>query len=169
MILNIAPTYVTDALVRKINVVRYDDREIIKINLVESYNQLLEFGRKNLSDKFFMEDTVNKGFRDTIVRKIVSNTLMHREFTSSYTAVCDWESANTRGECKPSNDGGFIAVDNLEPNHKNSIIAAFSRNIDYADQFGSGIRKLFKYSKYYSGKDPQFVEDDIFRIIVSSE
>jgi len=89
MILNIAPTYVTDALVRKINVVRYDDREIIKINLVESYNQLLEFGRKNLSDKFFMEDTVNKGFRDTIVRKIVSNTLMHREFTSSYTAVCD--------------------------------------------------------------------------------
>lgn len=28
------------------------------------------------------------------------------------------------------------------------------------------MRKLFKYSKYYSGKDPQFVEDDIFRIIV---
>ena len=26
--------------------------------------------------------------------------------------------------------------------------------------------KLFKYSKYYSGKDPLFVEDDVFRIIV---
>lgn len=32
------------------------------------------------------------------------------------------------------------------------------RNIGYADQLGSGVRKLFKYSKYYSGKDPQFVE-----------
>ena len=61
---------------------------------------------------------------------------------------------------------GFITVDNLEPNPKNPIITAFFRNIGYADQLGSGVRKLFKYSKYYSGKDPQFVEDDIFRIIV---
>lgn len=86
VILNVAPTYVTDALVRKVNVDRYDDREIIKTNLVESYNQLLEFGRKNLPDKFFLEDTVNKSLRNTIVREMVSNTLMHREFTSSYTA-----------------------------------------------------------------------------------
>ena len=61
---------------------------------------------------------------------------------------------------------GFITVDNLEPNSKNPIIAAFFRNIGYADQLGSGVRKLFQYSKYYSGKDPQFIEDDIFRIIV---
>lgn len=29
VILNVAPAYVTDALVRKVNVDRYDDREII--------------------------------------------------------------------------------------------------------------------------------------------
>lgn len=29
------------------------------------------------------------------------------------------------------------------------------------------MRNLFKYSKYYSGKDPEFIEGDIFRIIVS--
>ena len=34
VILNVAPTYVTDALVRKVNVDRYDDREIIKTNLI---------------------------------------------------------------------------------------------------------------------------------------
>ena len=107
VILNVAPTYVTDALVRKVNVDRYDDREIIKTNLIESYSQLLDFGRKNLPDKFF-----------------------------------------------------------LEPNPKNPLIASFFRNIGYADQLGSGVRKLFKYSKYYSGKDPLFVEDDVFRIIV---
>ena len=61
---------------------------------------------------------------------------------------------------------GVITVDNLDPNPKNPIIAAFFRNIGYADQLGSGVRKLFKYSKYYSGKDPLFVEDDVFRIIV---
>ena len=60
VILNVAPAYVTDALVRKVNVDRYDDREIIKTNLIESYNQLLEFGRKNLPDKFFLEGAINK-------------------------------------------------------------------------------------------------------------
>ncbi len=61
---------------------------------------------------------------------------------------------------------GFVTVDNLEPNPKNPIIAMFFRNIGYAEQLGSGVRKLFKYSKYYSGKDPQFIEDDVFRLIV---
>ena len=44
---------------------------------------------------------------------------------------------------------GSITVDNLEPISKNPIIAAFFRNIGYADQLGSGVRKLFKYSKFY--------------------
>lgn len=61
---------------------------------------------------------------------------------------------------------GFVTVDNLEPNPKNPIIASFFKNIGYAEQLGSGVRKLFKYSKYYSGKDPQFIEDDVFRLIV---
>lgn len=57
-------------------------------------------------------------------------------------------------------------MDNLEPNPQNPIIAAFFRNIGYADQLGSGIRKLFQYCKYYSGKEPEFIEGDVFRIIV---
>ena len=86
VILNVAPAYVTDALVRKVNVDRYDDREIIKTNLIESYNQLLEFGRKNLPDTFLLEGAINKSMSNTIVREMISNTLMHREFTSSYTS-----------------------------------------------------------------------------------
>lgn len=167
VILNVAPTYVTDALVRKVNVDRYDDREIIKTNLIESYNQLLEFGRKNLPDKFFLEDTVNKSLRNTIVREMVSNTLMHREFTSSYTAkfVIERERMYVENANRATKEG-FITVDNLEPNPKNPIIASFFRNIGYADQLGSGVRKLFKYCKFYSGKEPEFVEGDVFRIIV---
>ena len=140
VILNVAPTHVTYTLVRKVNVDRYDDREVIKTNLIESYKQLLEFGRKNLPDKFFLKDTVNKSLRNTIAREKVSNTLMYREFTSSYTAK-------------------FVI-------EKNPIIAAFFRNIGYADQLGSGVRNLFKYSKFYSGKEPEFVEGDVFRMVV---
>lgn len=167
VILNVAPTYVTDALVRKVNVDRYDDREIIKTNLIESYSQLLDFGRKNLPDKFFLEGAVNKSLRNTIVREMVSNTLMHREFTSSYTAKFVIEKDRMYVEnANRATKEGFITVDNLEPNPKNPIIAAFFRNIGYADQLGSGVRKLFKYCKFYSGKEPEFVEGDVFRITV---
>lgn len=167
VILNVAPTYVTDALVRKVNVDRYDDREIIKTNLIDSYSQLLEFGRKHLPDKFFLEDTVNKSLRNTIVREMVSNTLMHREFTSSYTAkfVIEKDRMYVENANRSIKDGA-ITVDNLEPISKNPIIAAFFRNIGYADQLGSGVRKLFKYSKFYSGKEPEFIEGDVFKIIV---
>ena len=61
---------------------------------------------------------------------------------------------------------GFITPDNLEPNPKNPIIASFFRNIGRADRLGSGVRNLFKYSRFYSGKDPEFREGDVFRIIV---
>ncbi len=61
---------------------------------------------------------------------------------------------------------GPITPENLEPTSKNPIIATFFRNIGRADRLGSGVRNLFKYSRFYSGSDPQFREGDVFRIIV---
>lgn len=167
VIMDVAPAYVTDALVRKFNLDRYDDREVIKTNLIESYDQLMEFGRKHLLDKFFLEGAYRKSLRNTIVREMIGNTLIHREFTSSYVAkfVIEKEKMYVENANRPSKTG-IITPDNLEPFPKNPIIAAFFRNIGYADQLGSGVRNLFKYSKFYSGKEPEFVEDDIFRIIV---
>lgn len=167
VILNAVPAYVTDALVRKVNVDRYDDREVIRTNLVESYDRLMEFGKKHLSDKFFLEDTVNKSLRNTILREMISNVLMHREFSNNYTAkfVIEKDRMYVENANRAASDG-YITEDNLEPNPKNPIIASFFRNIGYADQLGSGVRNLFKYSKYYSGQEPEFIEGDIFRIIV---
>lgn len=59
-----------------------------------------------------------------------------------------------------------LTPDIIEPNPKNPIIASFFRNIGYADQLGSGVRNLFKYSKIYSGEEPVFDEGDVFRITV---
>lgn len=167
VILNVAPAYVTDAIVRKVNTDRYDDREIIKTNLIESYQKLIEFGRKHLPDKFFLEDTINRSLRNTIVREMASNTLMHREFSSSYTAKFVIEKNRMYVEnANRAIKEGLITIENLEPNPKNPIIAAFFRNIGYADQLGSGVRNLFKYSKLYSGAEPSFAEGDVFRIVV---
>lgn len=53
-----------------------------------------------------------------------------------------------------------------EPNPKNPIIANYFRNIGRADRLGSGVTNLFKYSKFYSGKNREFQEGDVFRVIV---
>jgi len=130
-------------------------------------DKLMDFGKKHLPDKFFLEDSVNKSLRNTILREMVSNILMHREFSSSYTAkfVIEKDRMYVENASRATGEG-FITVENLEPNPENPIIAAFFRNIGYADQLGSGVHNLFKYSKYYSGKEPEFVEGDVFKIII---
>ena len=167
VILDIVPTYMTDALLRRINVDRYDDREIVQTNLIESYERLMEFGHKHLPDKFFLEDDQRKSLRNIITREMIANTLIHREYTSSYQAKFVIE--NERMYVENANRAlqqAVLTPDNMEPLPKNPIIASFFRNIGYADQLGSGVRNLFKYSKFYSGDDPKFMEGDIFRIIV---
>ena len=98
---------------------------------------------------------------------MIANTLIHREFTSSYTAkfVIEKDRMYTENANRSSGDG-IITPDNMEPNQNNPIIASFFRNIGWSDRLGSGVRNIFKYSKYYSGEEPEFVEGDVFRIIV---
>lgn len=167
VILDIVPTYMTDALLRRINVDRYDDREIVQTNLIESYERLMEFGHKHLPDKFFLEDDQRKSLRNIITREMIANTLIHREYTSSYQVKFVIENECMYVEnANRALQQAVLTPDNMEPLPKNSIIASFFRNIGYADQLGSGVRNLFKYSKCYSGDDPKFMEGDIFRIIV---
>ena len=99
--------------------------------------------------------------------EMIANTLIHREFTSSYTAkfVIEKDRMYTENANRSSGDG-IITPDNMEPNPKNPIIASFFRNIGWSDRLGSGVRNIFKNSKYYSGEEPEFVEGDVFRIIV---
>lgn len=167
VIQDIVPAYLTDALLRRENLDRYDDREIIQTNLIESYERLMEFGRKHLSDMFFLEEDQRKSLRNIITREMIANTLIHREYTSSYQAkfVIGRERMYVENANRASGEMA-LTPENMEPLPKNPIIASFFRNIGYADQLGSGVRNLFKYSKYYSGKDPVFLEGDVFRIIV---
>lgn len=62
---------------------------------------------------------------------------------------------------------GLIDPALFSPFPKNPIIARFFKEIGRADELGSGVRKLFKYCRHYTGgKDPELIEGDIFKCIV---
>jgi ATP-dependent DNA helicase RecG len=39
-------------------------------------------------------------------------------------------------------------------------------NIGRADKLGSGVRNLYKYTKIYSGGEPELIEGDVFKTIL---
>ena len=127
----------------------------------------MEFGRKHLPDRFYLERDQRKSLRNIITREMIANTLIHREYTSTYQAkfVIEKSRMYIENANRAFQDAVFTS-DCTEPHPKNPIIADFFRNIGYADKLGSGVRNLYKYSKIYSGKDPEFIEGDVFKIIV---
>ena len=164
---DIFPAYKTDALLQKVNVDRYDDRDIVQTNLIESYDRLQAFGIKHLMDKFFLEDGLRVSLRGKILREMLVNVLVHREFTSSRPArfIIRRDEMFTDNANKALHYG-VITPKNLEPEPKNPIIANFFHQIQLADELGSGVRNLYKYVRIYSGALPIFDEGDIFRLTV---
>ena len=167
VIASIVPAYKTDAYVRRNDKDRYDDRLVVKTNLIEAYDQLLAFAQKHLPDKFFLEGTQSISLRDVIVRELVSNTLVHREYTSSYPAklVIDADGLRTENANRPRFIG-TLSPDGFNPQPKNPVIAEFFSNIGRAETLGSGTRNLFKYSWAYGGAHPVLEEDDVFKATV---
>jgi ATP-dependent DNA helicase RecG len=62
---------------------------------------------------------------------------------------------------------GKLDPDNFTPRSKNPIIARFFVNIGYADELGSGMRNLYRYTRIYTnGAEPELIEGDIFRTVI---
>lgn len=131
VIMSVCPTYKTDAILRRVNLDRYDDRAIIYKNLVESYDLLMQFAQKHLSDKFFMEGVQTVSLRDKIVREMISNILMHREFSSVFISkfIIEKERIYTENPCRAQNHIE-ITPDHFTPVSKNPIIAHFLQILD---------------------------------------
>lgn len=167
VIKSICPAYRTDAILRKVNLDRYDDRDIVDTNLIESYQRLMDFSKKHLWDKFYLEGDINISLRDKIAREMISNTLIHREYTSAYFAkfIIEKNQMYIENACIASKQVEITPY-NLNPVPKNPIVASFFNQIGYADELGSGTRNLYRYSQRYSGKEPKIIENDVFRIVV---
>jgi len=167
VIASILPHYKTDAIVRRVDTDRYDDRDIVSTNLIDSYDRLMAFIGKNLPDKFYIENKQRINLRDNMFREVVSNILIHREFTNHFPAklVIEKDCVVTENSNKPHGHG-LINPTHFSPFPKNPVIAKVFKEIGRADELGSGVRNLFKYSKAYSGKNPKLFEGDTFKISI---
>lgn len=167
LIMSVLPQHKTDAIFRVFNTDRYDDREVVITNLIESYDRLMEFGKKHLNDTFNLDGIQSVSARNHILREIISNLLMHRDFSNAYVAKLVIEKNRIYTEnANLSHGHGVLNLATFEPFPKNPPISKVFREIGLADELGSGMRNTYKYTKMYSGGEPQFVEGDVFRITI---
>lgn len=161
------PHYRTDAILRRENIDRYDDRDDIRTNLIDSYERLMQFVAKHLNDKFYLEKDQRISVRDKIFREVISNILIHREFANPFPAklVIENDRVFTENSNKPHGNG-VIDPENFSPFPKNPTIAKFFKEIGWVDELGSGVRNIYKYNKIYSGADPTFIEGDVFKTVI---
>jgi ATP-dependent DNA helicase RecG len=165
---SVVPHYKIDALVRKFDTDRYDDRLYIQTNLIEAYEQLLEFVAKHLPDKFYLEGDQRRSLRTIIFREVAANILVHKEYTNAYpTTFVITKSAVIAENANVPNGEGPINVNNFKSYPKNPVIAKFFMQLGRFDELGSGILNINKYCKAYSGHDhPEFIEGAIFKTTI---
>ena len=166
-IFSCCPGYMTDCIFRKENLDRYDDRLMVTSNIIKAYSQIMGFIQKHTPDPFYLEGVQCVSLRDKIAREIVSNSLAHREYSSTIPAriiiernrifADNWNRSNLYGKLNPAT---------FSPQPKNPILSRFFVNIGFADMLGSGVRNLYKYTPLYAkGAEPELIEGDKFETI----
>lgn len=166
-ILDVMPLYRTDAVLRRVEIDRYDDRLICRSNLVRAYDELVGFCEKWLPDSFVLDGGQRKSARDVIVRELVCNCLIHREFVSPHIAriTINREGIRTNNASRAL-FAGPVTLESLDPTPKNPIIANFFTQMGRSEELGSGTRNLYKFSRLYAGKDPVLEDGDQFTAFV---
>ena len=166
-IMSVLPQHKTDAIFRVENKDRYDDRDVVITNLIDSYERLMNFGRKHLNDLFVLDGIFNVNARDRILREIISNTLAHRDYASAFPAkmIIDDEKIVIENSNLP-HELGALDLHKFKPFPKNPPISKVFREIGLADELGSGMRNTYKFTQLYSGKNPLFVEENIFKTTI---
>lgn len=168
MIASACAQHKTDCIYRVYNLDRYDDRDVIDpTNLLDSYDRMFDFGQKHLNDLFVLDGIQSVSARDAILREIISDSLAHRDYSSHYIARMVIEKDKIVVENGNRAHGmGILNIKTFQPFPKNPPISKVFREIGYADELGSGMRNCYKYTKLYSGGEPEFIEGDIFKIII---
>ena len=166
VIANVLPSYRIDLLCRINNAELYDDREIIESNLIEAYPVIMAFIQKHLPEQPYIEGMQRFSLRDRILREVVLNLLIHREYSSAYPATftINKDTIVTENWNIPY-VYGHINLQTLKPHRKNPVIANVFSQMGIVEELGSGTVKMFKYTPLYSdGKEPVIEEQDVYRI-----
>ena len=167
-ILDVAPVYRTDVVLQRSGNGRYDDRLVCKSNLVKAYGEISDFCRKWMPDAFSLDDGGNRiSVRDIIIRELVTNTLIHREYTSPHIAriTIDADGIHTHNASRALY-AGPVTPENLDPTPKNPIVANFFTQMGRSEELGSGVRNLYRCSRLYTGRFPRMSDGDSFEAFV---
>ena len=167
-LLNILPQFFVDALLRRVDEDRYDDRDYIRDNLFNTFDRLIDFVGKHLYDPFYLEGAQRISIRGIIFREVVVNLLVHREYSSGFTTRMMIYRDRVMFE-NPNRAfyQGLLDPETFTPRTKNPTLANFFKETGFMDQLGSGVRNVTKYiGAYANGRPAQFIEGDIFRTII---
>lgn len=169
IIQSVAAGYKFDALLRRRDKERYDDRVIVRTNLIDAFDLLMSFVEKHLDDPFYLEGTATVSLRARIFRELVANIVAHREYTSAAPATM--VIYRDRVEFKNPNvphGRGPIDPAHFTPYPKNPTICKFLIQLGRYEELGSGVNNVTKYLPLYApgAGSPSFVEDDMFTTIV---
>lgn len=166
-IMTALPQHKTDAIFRVEDVDHYDDRDVIITNLFDTFDRLMEFGKKHLSDPFVLEGIHSVSARDKILREIISNLLAHRDYSSAYVAkfVIEKHCMYTENASR-AHGFGMLEPSSFEPFSKNPAISRVFRETSLADELGSGMRNTYRYTEMYSGGIPKFLEGNVFKTMI---
>ncbi|WP_018477021.1 AlbA family DNA-binding domain-containing protein [Pontibacter roseus] len=162
---NLLPAYKVEAMVRRVNADRYDDRITLRINLIDTYLELMDFIKKHLNEQFFTEDGQRKDLRELIFREVIGNLVVHREYTDARSSevLVYQDRVLTTNPNRPLFHGPLEPF-NFSPYPKNPNIRKFFTAFGWTDEIGSGVRNTHKYlSIYVPGATPLFYENNVFR------
>jgi ATP-dependent DNA helicase RecG len=168
VITQVVPHFRVDALLRRHNVQRYDDRLDIRTNLIDAYEQLMGFVAKHLPDPFYMEGTTSISLRDKIFREVVANILVHREYTNALpTTFVIYADRVVAENANVPHHGGPLLLDTFAPYPKNPTLARFFLQLGRAEELGSGVMNVTHYlPKYVPGALPRFIDGPVFQTVL---
>ena len=166
-VLNYCPWHRTDAIYRNMTYyrfsnpsptdpdARYNDRDMICVNLIESYSRLMNFIERNLPDVFALDERgINRlDLRNMLFREIISNLLLHREYASTFSPklLIFSDRVITENWTKPMQVGN-VTLDTLETHTKNPLTTKVFREMKWAEELGSGKKNIKKYAPLYYNK-----------------
>jgi ATP-dependent DNA helicase RecG len=137
---------------------RYDDRLIIRTNLIDAYDQMMGFVEKHLNDPFYLEGNMSISLRERIFREAISNIIAHRDYRNAspgrlliYEDRVILDNPSTQYFHQPITPG------NLASHPKNPSICKFMIQLGRFDELGSGVINIHKYLPAYAeGAQPLF-------------
>ena len=155
-------TYRTDAVFRKLRYEefaspaseypesRYDDRDIIFSNLIDSYARLMKFTQRNLPGRLLEQGGISVNIREKLFSEIITNLLVHREYTHKYPCrLLIFSDKVITENGIPSFRGEKKTFANLGIQRVNPLIANVFQEMGWIKEPGSGKNNILRYAPFY--------------------